>query len=97
MLRKIKKQKAFLYLSRVRSDLFPAGVLRSLQRLDPGEEGGQLSERVRTLAREGLCSCFIFTDASLERKIHHQLPLWIAQLKMEQPQIDFHIRSGRPV
>ena len=99
MLKKVKSTQGYLYLTQAKQPRIPQGSVEPAgwQSFDPGEEGAAFREKVTELAQAGAWDCFIFTDASLKSPLHQRLPFWIRQLKTEHPQIDFHIRSGRPV
>lgn len=97
MRRKVKKPQKYLYLTQVKRPECSAGHGESSkwQSLDPGADGEALTEKIKALAREGESDCFIFTAASLKGQIYNRLPFWIQQLKLEYPQMDIHIYSGR--
>jgi len=99
MYRKLNKSQGYFYLTSKTQPRIPAGCVDpdGWQTFDPGQMGTVLRQKTSELAKTGLMNCFIVTDMSLKRSLIQQLPFWIRQLKMDYPQLDFHLSSGRRV
>jgi len=92
----MKCPKGYLYLTQVKRSQPVPDFLRGFDSLNPGKNGAEFCQKVTALVRAGMQDCFLFVEQQgLNPKTQQQLPFWLRQLKMEHPQLDFHIRCAR--